>query len=200
MNPTPQSVTESVAIRHRSVTDSANRCIFCPENTESVTNPSRGVCDGFEKMEVIENIENIYLFSIYSLIRHTTPRALRVCAGGGVGVTDCRSHLFSENRYAKRSAYLSTVERYDADGAGSHHVGAGSNISSPAEQRYDHAPARRRGAECQTGQDLQAFRGSFLGIRAADRGGNGSERPFCLLQARALLHPVPEMTCKTTCN
>ena len=41
---------------------------------------------------------------------------------------------------------------------GSHHVGAGSNISVEAGQGYDHAPVRNGVATCQTGQGGQAFR------------------------------------------
>lgn len=48
------------------------------------------------------------------------------------------------------------------------------------------APARRRGAECQTRQGGQAGRGSFPANGDGDCGGNGLRRSFCLLRvARA---------------
>ncbi len=67
------------------------------------------------------------------------------------------------------------------------HVGAGSNISSQAEQGYGRARDCDVGAGCQTGQGGQDLHSPGQGMVpsgetvAEDRGGNGRERSFCLL-------------------
>ena len=66
----------------------------------------------------------------------------------------------------------------------SRHVGPGSTISLRAEQGYDHAPVRRRGAGCQRGQGGQGPIGTPPRSVAEDRDGNSREHPFCFSPRR----------------
>jgi len=63
------------------------------------------------------------------------------------------------------------------------HVGAGSNISRPADQGYGPPAARRGGAACQRGQAGQGMVPSGETV-AEDRGGNGREPSFCWLPVK----------------
>jgi hypothetical protein len=107
---------------------------------------------------------NIYIFYIRIPMFHPYPHAIRphTCARGGW----VKGESWSSPTHPRRS----------------HHVCAGSTISSLVGQPYGHALVRQGGAEHQYGQHGQDAIGTPPTSVSEDRMGNGLEDSFCLLR------------------